>query len=99
MSYTPSDERVVSRTIRETQPVCSENFRHFPITSCSREKRYQALHAFLYCKRWKAGRGLGTRLHKNGRGPGIIYHVSYTEGREKLIEGRRIIDVPAYVVA
>ena len=47
------------------QPVCSENFCHFPITSCSREKRYQALHAFPYCKWRKAGRGLGTRLFKN----------------------------------
>ena len=26
------------------QPVCSENFRPFPIMSCSCEKRYQALH-------------------------------------------------------
>ena len=40
------------------QPVCFENFRHFPITSCSHEKRYQALHAFPYCKRQKAGQGL-----------------------------------------
>ena len=30
------------------QPVCSENFHHFPITSCSHEKRYQALPAFLH---------------------------------------------------
>ena len=36
--------------------------------SCSREKRYQALHAFPYCKRRKAGRGLGTRL-----GLGVAY--------------------------
>ena len=28
----------------------------------SRDKLYQALPAFLYCKRWKAGQGLGTRL-------------------------------------
>ena len=41
LSYTPSVECVVSWTIRETQPVCSENFCLFPITSCSCEKRYQ----------------------------------------------------------
>ena len=44
------------------QPVSSANFCNFPITSCSCEKKYQALPAFPYCKRWKAGRGLGTRL-------------------------------------
>ena len=37
------------------QPVCFENFRHFPIALCSREIRYQALSTFLYCKRRKAG--------------------------------------------
>ena len=44
---------------------CSTDWQIFcnlPITSCSREKRYQALLAFPYCKRRKAGRGLGTRL-------------------------------------
>ena len=35
-----------NNNIRETQPVSSAKFRHFPITSCSREKRYQALHGF-----------------------------------------------------
>jgi len=34
------------------------------ITSCSCEKRYQALPTFSYCKWWKAGEGLGTRLPK-----------------------------------
>ena len=29
----------------------------------SRDKLFQALSAFLYCKRWKAGLGLGTRLN------------------------------------
>ena len=48
LSCTPSVEHVASWTVRETQPVSSENFRHFPITSCSREKRYLALHAFPY---------------------------------------------------
>ena len=42
-----------------------KNFCHFPITSCSREERYKGLPAFLYCKRRKAGRGLGTRLALN----------------------------------
>ena len=63
--YTPSIECVVSWTIRETQSVSSENFRHFSIMSCSREKRYQALPAFSYCKQQKAGPGLGTRLLTN----------------------------------
>ena len=35
---------------------------HVLIMSCSCEKSYQVLPAFLYCKRQKAGRGLGTRL-------------------------------------
>ena len=60
LSYTQSVERVVSWTIRETQPVCSENFCHFPITSYSHEK---TLPAFPYCKWRKTGRGLGTRLN------------------------------------
>ena len=30
-------------------------FRHFPIMSCSCEKRYQALSAFPYCKKQKVG--------------------------------------------
>ena len=63
LSYTPSIEHVVGWKIGETQPVRSENFRHFPITSCSREKRYQVLPIFPYWKQRKAGRGLGTRLH------------------------------------
>ena len=46
------------------QPVSSANFLNLVITSCSREKRYQALPTFPYCKRRKAGRGLGTRLRK-----------------------------------
>ena len=48
--------------IHDTQPVSSENFRHFLIASRSHEKRYQALPPFLYCKQQKAGWGLGTRL-------------------------------------
>ena len=48
--------------IRETQPVNSANFHNLLITSCSHEKRYQALPALPYWKWWKAGRGLGTRL-------------------------------------
>ena len=43
----------------KTWPVSCANFL---ITSCSREKRYQTLLIFPYCKQWKAGRGLGTRL-------------------------------------
>ena len=62
LSYTPSIEHVVGLKICETELVNSGNVRKFPITSCSREKRYQALTTFPYCKRWKAGRGLGTRL-------------------------------------
>ena len=62
LSYTPSTEHVVGQTICKTQPVSLANFCHFPITSCLHEKRYPALPAFLYCKRQKAGRGLGTRL-------------------------------------
>ena len=43
-------------------------------------------------------------VRKSGRGPGIFYHVSDVEGREKvaredLIERRRIVDVPTPVVA
>ena len=37
-------------------------FGHLLISSYSREKRHQALSAFPYCKRRKAGRGLGVRL-------------------------------------
>ena len=44
------------------QPAHSEKFRHFPIMSCSCDERYQALPAFPYCMRWKARRGLGTRV-------------------------------------
>ena len=57
--YASSVEHVVAWTIRKMQPVCFENFCHFP-SSC--EKRYQALSTFPYCKRWKVGRGLGTRV-------------------------------------
>ena len=65
LSYTLSVECVVSWTICKMQPVCSENFRHFRLCH-AHEKRYQALSAFPYCKRQKAGRGLETRLvHKN----------------------------------
>ena len=38
---------------------------------------------------------------KSGRGPGIIYHLSdvgVEKGREDLIERRRIVEVPMYVV-
>ena len=35
--------------------------------SCSCEKRYQALPALPYCKWWKAGRDLGTRLINTSR--------------------------------
>ena len=38
-------------------------------------------------------------VQKSGRGPGIFYHVSDVEGREDLIERRRIVDVPTPVVA
>ena len=62
LSYTPSVERVVGWTIHENVACSFWKFHHFPITSCSRDKRYQALPAFLYCKRWKPGRGLGMRL-------------------------------------
>ena len=51
---TPSVECVVSWTKLETQPVISAKFCHFLITSCSDEKRYQALATFPYCKRRKA---------------------------------------------
>ena len=54
LSYTPSVEHVVSWTIRETQP--------FSDYIISREKRYQALSVFPYCKRQKAGWWLGKRL-------------------------------------
>ena len=63
MSYT---ECWVHWTIHETQPVYSENSCHFPFMSYSHEKRYQTLLDFLYCKRRKAGQGLGTRLQKMG---------------------------------
>ena len=40
---------------------------------------------------------------ESGRGPGIIYHVSDVEGREKgredLIERRRIVNVSTHVIA
>ena len=61
--YTPSVERVVGWRICVMQPVTSANFLPFSDYIISPEKRYQALPAFPYCKRWKAGQGLGTRLH------------------------------------
>ena len=59
LAYTSSVEHVVGE--RYAKHSCSANF---SITSCSREKRYQALSTFSYCKRWKAGQGLGTRLEQ-----------------------------------
>jgi len=56
---TLSVELVVHWTIRKTSLFRSG---YLSNTSSSREKRYQALPAFLYCKRWKARRSLGTRL-------------------------------------
>ena len=44
---------------------CFESFGYFPITSCSHEKKYQALPTFPYCKQQKAGWGLDMRLYNN----------------------------------
>ena len=63
MLYTPSVECVVGWTIHETQPVSFADFLHFPITSCSHEKRYQALPTFLCSKWWKPEQGLVARLN------------------------------------
>ena len=41
------------------QPVSSAKFRHFPITSCSREKRYQALHGFSVLQATESWAGPG----------------------------------------
>jgi len=38
------------------------SFCNLSFTLCSREKRYHALPAFLYCKWQKLGGDLGTRL-------------------------------------
>ena len=60
LSYTPSIELVAGWT---TSLFHSEfSFCRLSITSCSCEKRYQALPTFPYCKRWKAGWGPGARL-------------------------------------
>ena len=45
---------------------CSE---FFSITWCSCEKRYQALPTFVYCKWWKTGQDLGTRLSSSSSSP------------------------------
>ena len=60
--YTPSIELVVGWTVCETLLFHSQFFGHLLISSYSHEKRHQALPAFPYCKRQKAGRGLGVRL-------------------------------------
>ena len=44
--YTPSVECVVGCTIRETQPVCSEIFCHFLITSCWKGQRKAKLESY-----------------------------------------------------
>ena len=51
--YTPSVEHIIGWVIRETP---------FSDYVTSREKRYQDLSTFPYCKRRKAGQDLGTRL-------------------------------------
>jgi len=43
VSYTPSIERIVEWTVCKTLPFCSKKFWPLSITSCSREKRSQAL--------------------------------------------------------
>ena len=45
--------------IREMQPVSSAKFHHFPITSCSREKRYQPLHGFSVLQAMESWAGPG----------------------------------------
>ena len=57
LSYTLSVECVVDCQYVKHSLLVRQIF-----VTCSREKRYQALPAFPYCKRRKAGQGLGTRL-------------------------------------
>jgi len=52
--YTPSIE-LVAQTIHETLLFCPGLFCHLSITSCSREKRYQALSAFRTAGEEKLG--------------------------------------------
>jgi len=60
LSCTPSVERVVGWTIHEMQPVL-QIFTIFRLCHLTWE-RYQVLPDFPYCKRRKAGPGLGMRL-------------------------------------
>ena len=49
--YTPSVECVVSWTIRETQPVCSENFSIFWLRHAHMREKIPGSPCFSYCKR------------------------------------------------
>ena len=64
LSYTPSVECLSQLKVRKTQPVIILQLFFLPFLDyvMLTEKRCQALPAFPYCKRWKAGRGLRMRL-------------------------------------
>ena len=56
LSYTPIVECIVGWTMRKTLPFCLKNSGPIWITSCSHEKRYQAVPMFAFRE------SLGTRL-------------------------------------
>ena len=60
LSFIPSVECIVGWKYAKRSLLVWQIFCHFLITSCSREKRYQALPTLLYWKRRKAWWGLGT---------------------------------------
>ena len=62
LSYTPSIERVVGLKYVKRSLLVVQNFAIFRLRHTHVRKDTRLSTAFPYCKRQKAGRGLGTRL-------------------------------------
>ena len=85
--YTPSIEFVVGWEISEIHFFVLCNL---SITSCSHEKRYQALLAFSYCKWRKAGRGLGMGGTSKWRRVTGLLHLHSAAERQGVYFGKGI---------
>ena len=64
LSYTPSVECVVGLKYAKSSLLVLQNFAIFRLRHAHVRKDTRLSTAFPYCKRRKAGRGLGTRLQK-----------------------------------
>ena len=75
----PSVELVVGWKNTQNLTFRSEIFCHLSITSCSCD---QALPAFMYCKHWKAGQGLGNKATVDNL---LILKAKHTQDMENSI--------------